>query len=182
MAKVRSAKSVVRFWERAGPKRWFRVDRAFDDRFRRRFMATHLAAARRELEGWLETPAGALALLILLDQFPRNAWRGTGHAFATDGLARLYAGIAVERGDDLATGQSLRRFFYMPYQHSEDLADQERSLRLFAALPREPNDRWAEHHHGLVARFGRFPHRNAALGRADTPDEEAFLAEHGSGQ
>lgn len=182
MAKLRSAKSVVRFWEGAGPKRWFKVDPAFDDRFRKRFMATHLAAARREMEDWLDTPRGALALLILLDQFPRNAWRGTGHAFATDGLARFYAGVAVERGHDLPTATPLRRFFYLPFQHSEDLHDQERSVRLFSALPREPDDRWAEHHHDIIARFGRFPHRNAALGRMGTAEEEAFLAEHGFGQ
>ena len=121
-----------------------------------------------------------MALLILLDQFPRNVFRDTGHAFATDPLARMFALRALEAGHDLATGGDIRRFFYLPLQHSEDLADQVRQVELFQGrMDRKPDDRWAEHHHGVIARFGRFPHRNRALGRKTTPEEQAFLDEDG---
>ena len=170
---------VVAFWTTAGPDRWFAKDEAFDSRFRRTFGDTHFAAARRELDGWADTAEGALALLILLDQFPRNVFRGTGHAFATDPLARRFARLAVDAGHDQALPPDLRPFVYLPFQHSESMADQDRSLALFQALPRRPDDRWAEHHHAVVARFGRFPHRNAALGRETTPEEAEFLKADG---
>ena len=170
---------VVTFWTEAGPARWFAKDEAFDSRFRRAFGDSHFAAARRELDAWADTPEGALALLILLDQFPRNVFRGTGHAFATDPLARRFARLAVDAGHDQAQPPDLRPLVYLPFQHSEDMADQDRSLALFQALPRRPDDRWAEHHHAVVARFGRFPHRNAALGRETTPEEGAFLKADG---
>jgi uncharacterized protein (DUF924 family) len=167
---------VVAFWKDAGPSKWFAKDDAFDARFRARFEAAHFAAARRELDPWTETPEGSLALLILLDQFPRNAFRGTGHAFATDPLARAVAGRALEAGQDLQVEGDMRRFFYLPFQHSEDLADQTRQVELFQTrADRKPDDRWAEHHHDVFARFGRFPHRNRALGRETTPEEQAFL-------
>lgn len=176
MTQLPDAAQVVVFWRDAGPDRWFARDDAFDAEFRRRFEDAHFAAARRELDAWAETPEGALALLILLDQFPRNAWRGTGHAFATDPLARRFARDALARGHDQAVEPALRKFLYIPFQHSEDPADQDRALALFQGLERAPDDRWAEHHHGVIARFGRFPHRNAALGRDSTPEEQAFLA------
>lgn len=176
MTELPDAAEVVAFWRDAGPARWFARDDAFDAEFRRRFEAAHFAAARRELDGWAGTPEGALALLILLDQFPRNVWRGTGHAFATDPLARRFAREALAQGHDQALAPALRKFLYLPFQHSEDPADQDRALALFQALERAPDDRWAEHHHGVIARFGRFPHRNAALGRDSTPEEQAFLA------
>lgn len=167
---------VVGFWKQAGPTKWFAKDDAFDAEFRRRFHDAHVAAARRELDDWAETAEGALALLILLDQFPRNSFRDTGHAFATDPLARMLAKQALDAGQDLKIEGDIRRFFYLPLQHSEDMADQDRQLELFQTrMAREPDDRWAEHHHKVIATFGRFPHRNRALGRETTPDEQAFL-------
>ena len=171
--------AVVAFWKEAGPSKWFAKDDAFDAEFRRRFEAAHLAAARRELDGWADSAEGALALLILLDQFPRNVWRDTGHAFATDPLARMFALRALDAGLDRLVGHELRRFFYLPLQHAEDRALQNRSVALFQALERPADDRWAEHHHAVIERFGRFPHRNRALGRETTAEEAAFLEQDG---
>ncbi len=143
-------------------------------------MDAHLAAARRELDPWAETAEGSLALMILLDQFPRNVFRGTGHAFATDPLARAFAMRALEAGHDLRVEGDIRRFFYLPLQHSEDRADQARQVELFQSrTERKPDDRWAEHHHDVIARFGHFPHRNRALGRETTAEEQAFLDQDG---
>ncbi len=159
---------------------WFAKDDAFDAEFRRRFHDAHVAAARRELDDWAETAEGSLALLILLDQFPRNSFRGAGHAFATDPLARMFAKRALNAGYDLEIEGDIRRFFYLPLQHSEDMADQDRQQALFQTrMERTPDDRWAEHHREIIARFGRFPHRNRALGRETTPEEQAFLDEDG---
>ena len=158
---------------------WFAKDEAFDAEFRRRFEAAHFTAARRELDGWAETPEGALALLILLDQFPRNVFRGSGHAFATDPLARMFALRALDAGFDQAVENDLRRFFYLPLQHAEDRALQDRQVALFQAMERPADDRWAEHHHSVIERFGRFPHRNRALGRETTAEEAAFLETDG---
>ena len=167
---------VVAFWKEAGPKKWFAKDDAFDADFRRRFHDAHVAAARRALDHWADTAEGSLALLILLDQFPSNSFRDTGHAFATDPLARMFANRALAAGHDLAIEGDMRRFFYLPLQHSEDRADQDRQVELFQTrMDRKPDDRWAEHHHGVIARFGRFPHRNPELGRETTPAEQAFL-------
>ena len=171
--------AVVGFWKEAGPGKWFARDDAFDAEFRDRFMEAHLAAARRERDHWAETPFGSLALLILLDQFPRNVWRGTGDAFATDPLARHFAVQALDAGQDRLVENDLRRFFYLPLQHAEDMVLQDRQVALFQSMERPANDRWAEHHHAVVARFGRFPHRNRALGRETTPEEQAFLDEDG---
>ena len=175
-----SPSDVVTFWKEAGPGKWFAKDEAFDALFRQRFEAAHHAAARRELDHWADTPEGSLALLILLDQFPRNVFRGTGHAFATDPLARMFAVRALEAGHDLQTPGDIRRFYYLPLQHSEDTADQARQVELFQTrMDRAPGDRWAEHHHDVIARFGRFPHRNRALGRETTREEEQFLDQDG---
>ena len=171
--------AVVAFWKEAGPAKWFAKDDAFDNEFRRRFHDAHVAAARRELDHWAETPEGSLALLILLDQFPRNSFRGTAHAFATDPLARHFAVMALDEGQDQLVENDLRRFFYLPLQHAEDMVLQDRQVALFQAMERPADDRWAEHHHGVVARFGRFPHRNRVLGRETTPEEQAFLDEDG---
>ena len=158
---------------------WFAKEEAFDALFHDRFRDAHFAAARRELDHWAEMPEGALALLILLDQFPRNCFRGTGHAFATDPLARMFAVRALDAGFDRAVENDLRRFFYLPLQHAEDMALQDRQLALFQAMERPADDRWAEHHHAIVERFGRFPHRNRALGRETTAEEKAFLEQDG---
>ena len=171
---------VIAFWKEAGPSKWFARDEAFDALFRERFEVAHHATARRALDSWAETAEGALALLILLDQFPRNAFRGTGHAFATDPLARTFAEQALAAGHDLQIAGDIRRFFYLPLQHSEDRADQARQVELFQTrMEREPDDRWAEHHQAVIARFGRFPHRNRALGRQTTPEEQVFLEADG---
>ncbi|HEX7128583.1 MAG TPA: DUF924 family protein [Rhodanobacteraceae bacterium] len=166
---------VVEFWRAAGAQRWFVRDHAFDAECAARFLDAHHAAARREFESWTRVSEGALALLILLDQIPRNVFRGSAHAYATDGLAREYAHRALEAGHDTRVEPTLRVFFYLPFEHSENLADQERSLFLHRALPGENPDRWARIHHDVIRRFGRFPHRNAALGRATTAEEQAFL-------
>lgn len=169
-----SAEAVIAFWKQAGPKRWFAKDEGFDRDFRDRFNAAHMQAARRELEGWLTTADGALALLILLDQYPRNAFRGTAHMFATDPLARLYARKMVDAGLDQQVEPQLRAFCYLPFEHSEDPQDQQRSLALNQQLDASTYH-WAKEHADIIERFGRFPHRNGVLGRASTDEELAFL-------
>ena len=169
-----SAEAVIAFWKQAGPKRWFAKDEGFDRDFRDRFNAAHMQAARRELEGWLTTADGALALLILLDQYPRNAFRGTAHMFATDPLARFYARKMVEAGLDQQVEPQLRAFCYLPFEHSEDPQDQQRSLALNQQLDASTYH-WAKEHADKIERFGRFPHRNGVLGRASTDEELAFL-------
>ncbi|WP_037073169.1 DUF924 family protein [Pseudoxanthomonas suwonensis] len=170
-----TAAGVVRFWREAGPKAWFSGGEAFDRECESRFLQAHLAAARRELEAWLDDAEGALALLLLLDQIPRNVFRGSGHAFATDGLARLYADRALAAGHDQAFEPALRAFFYLPFEHSEDPADQQRSVGLFEPLCDPVYTDYARQHQQVIARFGRFPHRNRALGRISTAEEQAWL-------
>ena len=174
MHEPRTADEVVRFWREAGPARWFARDAAFD-RDCARFVPLHLKAARRELDDWAGTADGALALLILLDQIPRNVWRGSAHAFATDPLARRMATRVIDAGFDLAVDSALRVFFYLPFEHAESMDDQRRSLALHARLDGADADRWARLHLEIIERFGRFPHRNAALGRETTAEEQAFL-------
>lgn len=166
--------AVVQFWLKAGPSQWFRKDASFDDDFRARFAAEHEAAAAGKLDGWETSAEGALALLILLDQYPRNSFRGTARMFATDPLALTVAKRAIEHGFDAAVEPSLRLFFYLPFVHSERLEDQDRALVLYAALGEE-TQRHAHIHRDIIARFGRFPHRNPLLGRQTTAEEQAFL-------
>lgn len=166
---------VVAFWREAGPGKWFRGGDAFDAACRERFATAHHAAARRAFDGWMSTAEGALALLLLLDQMPRNLFRGSAHAFATDGLARHFARRALDAGHDTAFEPALRAFFYLPFEHSEALADQDRSVALFEALGDANYRDYAIAHRDVIARFGRFPHRNAALGRDTTPEEQAWL-------
>jgi uncharacterized protein (DUF924 family) len=175
-----SPQQVVRFWEEAGPSRWFRRDAGFDAQFREDFLGTHEAAASGALDHWLASAEGALALVLLLDQFPRNAFRGTSRVYATDAQARRAADVAIRAGFDRMVAPALRQFFYLPFMHSEQLADLERCIALNEPLGGEPL-RYARHHRDIVARFGRFPHRNAILGRTSTPEEERFLAEGGFG-
>ncbi|ARP90138.1 hypothetical protein CAL14_07405 [Bordetella genomosp. 9] len=172
------AAALLRFWRDAGPGKWFAKDMAFDAEFSGRFAPLHFAAARGELDDWADTPYGALALLILLDQFPRNAFRGTAHMYATDPLARRVAAYAVERGWDDRIEPDLLVFMYLPFEHSEDPADQARSVALADKLDPRSRD-FAILHRDIIARFGRFPHRNRHLGRDSTPEELAFLAEGG---
>ncbi len=173
-----AAAAVVEFWTEAGPGRWFKKDSAFDEDFRARFAAAHEAAASGALDDWMNRADGALALTILLDQYPRNSFRGTARMFATDSKALNVAKQATARGFDTAVDPALRRFFYLPFMHSEQLADQDRSLELYAPLEPE-SQRFAVLHRDIIARFGRFPHRNALLGRATSVEERQFLDEGG---
>lgn len=172
------AREVLKFWRVAGPAMWFAKDEKFDARFRDRFLVAHEAAARGEMEHWLATPEGALSLVILLDQFPRNAFRNTPRMYDTDALARKAAAKALAAGYDQRVPRELRKFFVLPFAHSEDLADQERAVALARRIG--PDDlAHAEHHRDIVRRFGRFPHRNAILGRETTPDERRYLENGG---
>jgi uncharacterized protein (DUF924 family) len=166
--------AIVAFWREAGPDRWFKKDVAFDDEIKRRFLATHEAAAAGRLTDWEQSAEGALALLILLDQFPRNMFRSEARAFATDPFARAVTSRAILNGFDGAF-PDMRGFFYLPFEHSENLADQERGLALYKAVGDEDGLKWAVLHADIIRRFGRFPHRNAVLGRVTTPEEQAFL-------
>lgn len=172
------AMAVVHFWQEAGPAQWFAKDAAFDRRFRERFLALHEAATRGELNQWMASPHGALGLLLLLDQYPRNAFRGTQRMYDTDATARRVATAALAAGHDQAIPAELRLFMYLPFGHSEDLADQERAVALCRRLE-QPHLAHAEGHRDIVRRFGRFPHRNAILGRTTTPEEQRFLDEGG---
>ena len=173
-----SAAEIVRFWRDAGPKFWFVKDEMFDGRCRG-FETEHHAAARRELAHWETEAEGALALLILLDQIPRNIFRNSPHAFATDPQAQAIALRALDHQFDAATDTSMRQFFYLPLEHAEDLDMQTRCVRLFESLGDANFTRYAILHRDIIERFGRFPHRNAILGRKSTPEELQFLAEGG---
>lgn len=168
------ALSVTKFWRDAGEDAWFEKNDAFDADFRNRFLDLHYAAARRECDDWSAHAEGSLALMILLDQFPRNCFRGTGHMCATDPLAKYFAQKAVAAGHDLALEPDVRVFLYLPFEHSENLADQEVSVELHKAKA-EFNLKYALEHRDIIRNFGRFPHRNRMLGRETTPQEQAFL-------
>lgn len=170
--------TVIDFWRDLGPEGWFRKDEAVDATIRQRFGDVYEMAARGELDAWAEEPNGALALVILLDQFPRNMFRGTPRVFATDGKALALGRAALARGDHEVVGEDVNQFLAMPLMHSEALADQEDCVRWMERIGPE-NVPYAVDHRDIVARFGRFPHRNAVLGRSATPEEDAFLAEGG---
>lgn len=175
MSSIASPESVLEFWRAAGPDRWFKKDTAFDDDIRARFLHTYQAAAAGELAHWETTPEGVLALTLVLDQFPRNTFRASARAFAADPVARAVAARALARGFDTAMALNDRQFLYLPFEHSENLADQERCCELFRATGDADLLKWAELHADIIRRFGRFPHRNAVLGRTTTPEEQAFL-------
>jgi uncharacterized protein (DUF924 family) len=176
---VATPADVLGFWIAAGPERWWAKSDAFDEAIRLRFEPVHHAAARGEYAAWEASADGALALVLLLDQFPRNLYRGSAHAFATDPLARRVAWEAVETGKDRATAAALRLFVYMPFMHSEAIADQDRSVALFETYDADTGElsqlKYAVEHREIIRRFGRFPHRNHALGRVTTPEERTFL-------
>ena len=182
------ARQVLDFWfgsagspEYGAPRKvWFEADPAFDDEVRARFEGDVARAAGGEHDALAADPEGALALAILLDQFPRNMYRGSPRAFAADPAARAVARRAIEAGHDRALPAFMRPFLYLPFEHSEHLADQERSVALFRALGDAEYLRFAVAHRDVIARFGRFPHRNAVLGRASTPEELEFLRQPGS--
>ena len=170
-----SAHAIVSFWRDAGPAKWFAKDDAFDAELRARFLDEHFAAARREREALLADADGALALVLLLDQVPRNVFRDSAHAFATDPLAREYAQRALDAGFDTAVDPALRIFLYMPFEHSEAMADQERTIALVETLGDATYLKYAEAHRDVIRRFGRFPHRNRALARVSTVEEQVWL-------
>lgn len=172
------AEAVVAFWRKAGPSRWFAKDAGFDRAFREEFLSLYERAASEALPEWLETPTGSLALAILLDQFPRNAFRGTAKMYATDALARRVADAALANGHDHRIEADIRLFLLIPFAHSEDLRDQERSVAL-AQKVGEPTLSHAKRHCEIIRRFGRFPHRNPILGRVMTEEEQRYLAEGG---
>lgn len=182
------AREVLDFWFGPSPHaaraEWFRKDPAFDAAIRARFGAALERALSGAFRGWRADPHGALAHVVLLDQFTRNAFRDTPRAFAGDVEALATASAAVDAGFDRALDRYERGFLYLPFEHSEDLAMQERSLALFARLRDDTGDaaplEWAEKHAAIIRRFGRYPHRNAILGRPSTPEEIAFLSEPGS--
>jgi uncharacterized protein (DUF924 family) len=174
---ARTPEAVLAFWfDPLHEPFWFEKSADFDALCVAVLMSAYREAAAGRLAGWEATAEGALALCLLLDQLPRNAFRGGPQAFASDALARAVAWRALARGHDLGFEPKWRKFFYLPLEHSEDLADQLVSEALFATIDAEAL-RYAGRHREIVERFGRFPHRNAALGRASTAEEIAFLAE-----
>jgi uncharacterized protein (DUF924 family) len=172
------ALEVIRFWREAGPALWFAKDEAFDRRFRERFLLDHESAARGEYAPWQSTPEGALGLILLLDQFPRNAFRETPRMYDTDAMARKIASTAIAAGYDRAFEKEMQKFFLLPFAHSEDLADQERAVALARQIGGKDFER-AQHHCDIVRRFGRFPHRNSILGRESTAEERQYLESGG---
>jgi uncharacterized protein (DUF924 family) len=188
-------KQVLAFWfggelhepvSEQRQQQWFKKDSQFDQAIRDQFLSTYGAAAAGELDQWQTSPAGALALAIVLDQFPRNLFRGSAQAFATDAQALVVAQGAIAHGWDYQFPPLQRWPFYMPFEHSEILEHQQRAIELFCQLSQEDPSLnhfldFARRHHGVIERFGRFPHRNALLGRATTPAEAAFLQQPGSG-
>jgi uncharacterized protein (DUF924 family) len=166
---------VLAFWREAGPERWYKRDNAFDAGVRERFIDLWQEAVAGGLSSWEDSDDGTLALIIVLDQFPRNMFRGDAKAFSSDALAREVAGRALGRGVDKRIGPPLLQFLYLPFMHSEELADQIRCVLLFQGGDDAENLRYAEIHANIIGRFGRFPHRNGALGRTTTPEEQAFL-------
>jgi uncharacterized protein (DUF924 family) len=176
-AALPSSEDVLAFWF-SHPEGWWKKEAAFDAEIRDRFLELHDAVRLGEREDWLEAPRGALAYVVVLDQFSRNMFRGSARMFATDARALAAARRALDGAFDRDLSRGERMFLYMPLQHSEDIADQDRAVRLFASLPEQLS--YAEQHRDIVRRFGRFPHRNALLGRQSTPEELEFLKQPGS--
>jgi uncharacterized protein (DUF924 family) len=166
---------VLAFWRKAGMAKWYTKDEAFDAEVRRRFLRLWEAAGAGELIAWETTDDGALALVIVLDQFPRNMFRGDARTFSTDDQALAVAARAIARGADTRIAPDLIEFLYMPFMHSERLADQDRCVALFRSRGRPENLKFAEVHADIIRKFGRFPHRNALLGRMTSAEEQAFL-------
>lgn len=176
-----ASEDILRFWfEALEPKQWWSKDAALDALIAERYAPLLASASRCELYGWRATPRGRLAEVIVLDQFSRNIHRGTAQAFAADGMALVLAQEAVSRGLNWALAPPRRTFLYMPYMHSESLAIHEEALRLFSQPGLESNLEFEIQHKQILERFGRYPHRNGALGRISTPEEIAFLSEPGS--
>ncbi len=179
MPTTATIEEVLAFWREAGPEKWFANDDAFDAGIRTCFLAAHEAASRGELAAWEATPEGVYALMLLLDQFPRNLFRGSPRAFATDAQALEIAERAIAKGFDREIAVPERRFLYMPFMHAENIAHQERCVALCEASDDAEGVKHAVTHRDIIRDFGRFPHRNAVLGRQTTPEEQAFLDEGG---
>lgn len=175
------ADAVLRYWTDLGPAGWYAGGANLDADIRTRFAADWEAAREGGCHDWAASPRGCLALLILTDQFPRNIFRGQAEAFDTDPLAREVAARVVQHGYDLSIEGPLRQFLYLPMMHSENRVDQDRCVALFTARMPSENLLHARAHREIIRRFGRFPFRNAALGRASTPAEEDFLSKGGYG-
>lgn len=173
------AGEVIHFWRDAGPEHWFNKSEVFDDMCEIGFADACVQAAQGELDDWMESADGALALMILLDQLPRNIYRGTPQVYAADARARELANQAIVRGLDQEIDTLMRQFFYTPFMHSEDLGDQDRSVQLYESMGDDTTTKWARHHRDIIRRFGRFPHRNAILGRETTAEEQAWLDQGG---
>jgi uncharacterized protein (DUF924 family) len=169
------AAGILAFWRGAGRDRWYRRDDAFDAEIRDRYLTLWRQACAGELSSWEESDDGALALVIVLDQFPRNMFRGDPLAYASDALAREVADRALARGADARVAQDLREFLYLPFMHAEHLPDQTRCVALFEGIGDTENLKYAREHADIILRFGRFPHRNPILGRDTTPEEQAYL-------
>ncbi|BBE73084.1 DUF924 family protein [Oharaeibacter diazotrophicus] len=176
---IPTAAEVLSFWWDAGPAAWFSADPAFDARVAAELGRAHEEAAAGRLSAWADTPDGALALILLTDQVPRNAFRGTARAFATDPIALATARHALDAGFPRVFPPVARAFFYLPFEHAEDMGAQALSVDLFRALGDRETYFYALVHLDAIRRFGRFPHRNAVLGRVSTPEEEAYLASGG---
>jgi uncharacterized protein (DUF924 family) len=166
---------ILAFWRAAGRERWYERDDTFDADVRSRFLELWRKAAAGELSSWETTDEGALALVIILDQFPRNMFRGDIRTYSSDALALEVAGRAIAGGADIRVEPPLLEFLYLPFMHSEHLADQLRCVELFRNTDHADNLKYAEDHADIIRRFGRFPHRNPILGRSTTPEEQAFL-------
>lgn len=170
---------IITFWRAAGPERWFRADPVFDIEISRRFQSAWQRARQGQLRDWENARDGRLALVLLLDQFPRNMFRGQPTAFATDSAALELSKRMIMDGDDLAVDPQMRQFVYMPLMHSERLADQEHCMTLFENAGDPDNKKFAAIHADIIRRFGRFPHRNTILGRDSTSEETTFLDQGG---
>ncbi|MCF1504361.1 DUF924 family protein [Afifella sp. H1R] len=170
---------VIAFWREAGPEKWFKKSDAFDREIDERFGALHEAASKGALEDWAETPNGALALILLLDQFSRNLNRQRPEAFANDAAALRLARKALSEGYENQVPADVAKFFVMPFMHSESLPDQDRCVALSHRLDKAGTLSFALEHRDIIRRFGRFPHRNAVLGRHTSPAERRFLKEGG---
>jgi uncharacterized protein (DUF924 family) len=179
MAQTTDPGEVVSFWLAQNDKVWFSADPAFDAEVVSRFAELVERAESGSLDHWAESPEGAVALVILLDQMTRNIYRDSPGMFAADDKALALAKRVIARGFDMDLDKDKRRWLYMPFMHSEDLEDQERGVELFAQSELASSLPFAEEHADIIRRFGRFPHRNAILGRHTTPEEAAFLADGG---
>ena len=177
--KLPTPNDVLDFWFSAGPKKWFAKDDAFDDTIRERFLALHVKAVNGSIEEWADNPVATLALIIVLDQFSRNLHRNSPLAFANDDKALGLSQSLIAKRRDIEFPMDVRLWIYMPFQHSEDLEIQDRSIALFETIDDPENLRFAHIHRDIILKFGRFPHRNEVLGRTSSVEELQFLADGG---